>query len=277
MSGSFRSTSDLPAAPAEPEPASTVDPLENPQLESLREQLLAHPIYAETASLPRLQNFMRNHVFAVWDFMSLLKRLQHDLAGCQIPWQPPADADLARFLNEIVLAEECDSNGAGGYSSHFELYLEAMEQLGAETTDMRRFLERLAAGQPVDAAFAGLQVAPETVEFVTANLKLATHGGTHEVAAAFCCGREDIIPEMFQRLSVSLAGQGRNVSRLQYYLDRHIELDGDTHGPLSRRLVLSLCGDDPARLTEASAAARAAVQLRIRLWDGIHRQAMRLP
>ena len=86
-----------------------------------RRRLLSHPVYASVDRIEHLQIFMKNHVFAVWDFMSLLKRLQKDVAGCDLPWLPPADANLARFVNEVILGEECDEDGQGGYSSHYEL------------------------------------------------------------------------------------------------------------------------------------------------------------
>ena len=263
------------ASPVETIATGEIPFLQSHQLEQNRRGLLAHPLYEAVNTAARLRVFMRNHVFAVWDFMSLLKRLQRDVAGCSLPWQPPRDAKLARFLNEIVLAEECDTDGAEGWASHFELYLDAMQQLQADTADVTRFLDRLSTGSSLHEAFAGLNIADETIEFVTANLTLAEQGGTHEVAAAFCIGREDLIPDMFELLSKSLAGQGTQVDRLRYYLDRHIELDGDSHGPLARQLVRSLCGDDPARQAEATAAAENAVQLRIRLWDGILEQLER--
>ena len=81
-------------------------------------------------------------------------------------------------------------------------------------------------------------------------MALANSGSTEEVLAAFFYGREDIIPEMFRRLLDTLYGAKHNNDRLRnfiYYIDRHIELDGDSHGPKGRELLddlvmtLTLC------------------------------------
>ncbi len=212
---------------------------------------------------------MEHHVFAVWDFMSLLKRLQHEVAGCRLPWVPPADASAARFVNEIVLGEECDDDGQGGIASHFELYLAAMEEVGADTGILERFLDRVRSGDSVEEAFADLPLTDAVRSFVVGNLKLAAEGHSHEVAAAFCFGREDVIPEMFERLAATLREQGHPAARLIWYLQRHIELDGDEHGPMARRLLEGLCGDSPQKWEEATRAADAALRSRIDLWDGI--------
>ena len=71
---------------------------------------------------------------------------------------------------------------------------------------------------------------PPRVAFVAGNLELAARGAPHEIAAAFCLGREDIIPEMFSRLAPRLQSQGYEVGRLMYYLNRHIQVDGERHG-----------------------------------------------
>ena len=43
----------------------------NADLTSLREALLDHSLYGNVASVADLRLFMEDHVFAVWDFMSL--------------------------------------------------------------------------------------------------------------------------------------------------------------------------------------------------------------
>ncbi|MFG0294548.1 MAG: DUF3050 domain-containing protein [Maioricimonas sp. JB045] len=239
------------------------------RLSSARARLLDHPIYAAVFDLPRLQVFMRSHVFAVWDFMTLLKRLQRDCCRQELPWMPPFDPKFARFVNEIVLGEESDEDGHGGYCSHFELYLQAMDEVGADRGPIDTFLARLGEGDSVEAALAASGISDSTGEFVKFNLSAAEEAETHEVAAIFCYGREDIIPEMFERLLERLPGDLFPEGRFRFYLDRHIELDADAHGPLARRLVEAVCQGDDQRRSEAAVAAAGAVEARIRLWDGL--------
>lgn len=240
-----------------------------PELTELRARLLRHPLYAEVTSLPRLQTFMREHVFAVWDFMSLLKRLQQVVTCCDVPWLPRPDAVSARFILEIVLGEECDEDGQGGYASHFDLYLDSMRELGADAVPIEGFVEALRAGHGARNALAAAAVLDSTRGFVQFTLDAAANGPPHAVAAAFFYGREDVIPDMFSRLIPALESQGRQVDRLRHYLRRHIELDGDSHGPLAQRLLSRLCGDDPGKRREALQIAGQSLEHRLRLWDGI--------
>ncbi|MBI1347266.1 DUF3050 domain-containing protein [bacterium] len=239
------------------------------ELAELRQQLVDHPIYTAINDRRSLCIFMREHVFAVWDFMSLLKRLQREVTCVTLPWMPAADADLSRFILEIVLGEEADDDGRGGYASHYELYHQAMQELGAETQPIDGFLGQLQAGKAWNAVLQETSALPSTQSFVEFSLNLATEGQPHEVAAAFFYGREDIIPDMFRRMVETLKNEGHEVDRLRHYLVRHIELDGDHHGPLARRLVEQLCAGDADKLAAAEQTACEALRRRIALWDGI--------
>jgi hypothetical protein len=238
--------------------------------EDVREQLLNHPIYKHLNTADRVRVLMKHHSFAVWDFMSLLKKLQQQVTCVTVPWIPVQHADYARFINEIVLGEETDEDVDGGYISHFELYLRAMDEVGADTELIRSFVAKLIDGIEPDVALQSDARIPQSVRhFVSNTLELALNGAPHEVASAFFFGREDLIPDMFQLLVDEVEASGLPADGLKYYLRRHIELDGDEHGPLAERLLISLCEGDPHKLEQAQAVARQSLQARIALWDGV--------
>jgi pyrroloquinoline quinone (PQQ) biosynthesis protein C len=238
-------------------------------IHSIRDELLKHPVYEYMNTSDRVRIFMKHHVFAVWDFMSLLKKLQQSLTCVDVPWVPRKNADYARFINEIVIGEETDENGEGGYASHFELYLQAMDEVGADTAPIKNYLKLVGNGyDPIESLNYG-DIPKSAAEFVKHSLELAMNGQPHEVTSAFFFGREDLIPDMFTVLVKELEENGMSADRLKYYLNRHIELDGDEHGPLAEKLLLSLCEDDPVKLEQAEKVAQAALQARIRLWDGV--------
>ncbi|MDR9750561.1 DUF3050 domain-containing protein [Pseudomonas sp. SZMC_28357] len=248
-----------------------------------REQLIAkknelgeHPIFAEITSLSVLQRFMEAHVFAVWDFMSLTKRLQQELTCVRLPWLPPSDPHAARLINEIVLGEESDDRPAHGHYSHFELYLDAMREVGASTDAIERFIALQQDGVNADTALQSVEVDPAAAVFVRHTLHTALHAPAHSVAAAFVHGRESVIPLMFQRILDDWGIGLEQAPTFRYYLERHIEVDSEDHGPAAEELLARLVAGDEQRQHEVYAAALAAVQSRIALWDGL-RVSMREP
>jgi hypothetical protein len=243
----------------------------NDELGSLRAELLDHPIYAQVACIADLQRFMEDHVFAVWDFMSLLKRLQQDMTCIRVPWFPEDNARAARLINDIVIGEETDVDPDGSYVSHLDLYRRAMGDIGASTMQFDRFCALAQVGIPVEVALARIGAPAHVQSFVAHTMALANSGSTEEVLAAFFYGREDIIPEMFRRLLNTLYETKHNNDRLRhfiYYIDRHIELDGDSHGPKGRELLDDLVAGSPHRDARAWRAARSSINARIELWNG---------
>ena len=96
-----------------------------------------HKLYS---AIEDMRVFMQYHVYAVWDFMSLLKSLQRNLTCVNVPWFPIGDADTRYLINEIVTGEESDVDQNGIRKSHFEMYLEAMDQCGADTSGIKVLL-----------------------------------------------------------------------------------------------------------------------------------------
>lgn len=235
----------------------------------LRERLAHHPLYGSIQSLEALYIFMEEHVFAVWDFMSLLKTLQRGLTCVDLPWVPTENAEARRLINEIVLGEESDLY-QGRPVSHFELYLEAMRACGADTQQMMQVLHKVRDGVAVKNAIADVPDAARGFVEQTVALIESSQSKLHKVAAAFTFGREDLIPKMFRGFVRDLDRElGGRLELFTWYLERHIEVDGEEHGPMALRMVSSLCGNDEQRWREAAEAAESALLARLALWDGI--------
>jgi hypothetical protein len=240
--------------------------------------LAAHPVWASLRDRASLVRFMETHVYCVWDFMSQLKALQVLTVG-GVPWRPVGDARVRRLVNEIVLAEESDRLPDGRVAAHFELYLAAMGDAGASTTVVQRFLAALpdhgvagghAAAIRAAAVAAGVPVA--AVAFMESTFAVIDRGRPWEIAAAFGIGREQAIPDMFAA-TLAAVGRGAGCGLFAEYLERHVELDGDEHGPMMLALIDAVCGNDETRWCEARAAALDALDARAKLWDALVRPA----
>jgi len=238
---------------------------------ALRQRLDQHPIYAALQTLDDLRVFMAHHVYSVWDFMSLIKYLQHTVAPARWPWTPGADPTVQRFINELNLEEETDAAAPGRpgeFASHFQLYLAAMREIGADAQRPLRFIE-IVRTQGLDAALESGLVPEASRTFTRVTFAFIDSGKPHTVAAALALGREHVIPNMFRAFLARMAVSEREAPTFHYYLKRHIHLDEDFHAPLSLRLLEGLCAGDPTRIREAEDAAVAAVEARIRFWDGV--------
>ncbi|WP_253509893.1 DUF3050 domain-containing protein [Pseudomonas rhodesiae] len=238
-------------------------------LEQKKQQLCAHPLFKQITSLNKLQLFMESHVFAVWDFMTITKRLQRELTCIQLPWLPPANPQAARLINEIVLAEESDTHPRDGHCSHFELYLEAMCEIGANANAINRFMALLRQGVAPITALHEAKAPSGARRFVSDTLRVALNAPTHCVAAVFLHGRERVIPSIFERLLLADALIEDRAPILCAYLRRHIELDAQDHAPAAERLLRQLTDAHPTYAQQANETAIVALDSRITFWDEV--------
>lgn len=243
------------------------------RIEPLRKRILEHPLYDELNTMSDLQRFMEMHIFAVWDFMSLLKGLQRVLTSVDEAWVPTESKLARRLVNEIVLAEESDEDPEGNPASHYELYLDAMRQAGANTRPVIHFIKTVQRGFKLRdiLKFNLAELETPILKYLQANYAIIKRGKVHEMAAAFTYGREDLIPDMFteivKELHAKFPGQ---LNAFVYYLDRHIELDGDEHGPMALKMIVELCANDEQKWLEAEDTCVEALEARLMLWDAIH-------
>jgi hypothetical protein len=240
-------------------------------IEPLRQKIIHHPLYSAIESIEDLRIFMEHHVFAVWDFMSLLKSLQNQLTCTSVPWFPTGTAETRFFINEIVVGEESDVDQFGNYTSHFELYCEAMKQCGARTEQIEDFLTRVQNGKKVPVALTEIMANDGITNFVTGTFDTINKGENHLLAAVFTFGREELIPDMFYSIIKDLSDTfPEKVSQFRYYLERHIEIDGGHHAALAYKMTANLCGDDEKKWEEALDEVTKALNNRLVLWDAAY-------
>lgn len=246
------------------------------RIEPLRNEIINHKVYSVIKSIDDLNVFMQYHVYAVWDFVSLLKTLQNNLTCTTIPWFPKGDAETRHLINEIVVGEESDVDQDGIRKSHFELYLDAMKQSGANTGHILNFISELKSGKDLKTAFNAAGTPEEAQMFVNFTFDVINSGKEHLQSAIFTFGREDLIPGMFMSLINDLdKNSPGNISVFKYYLERHIEVDGDHHSHLALQMTANLCRNDARLWKEAEEVTVQSLQQRIGLWNGVYNELSR--
>jgi hypothetical protein len=243
----------------------------NNSIQPQKELLLQHSLYKKVRTIEDLHCFLENHVYAVWDFMSLLKALQSKLTCTTTPWFATQNPQTRYLINEIVLAEESDLTIDGNRSSHYEMYIEAMKACGANTAGIEDFLSEVDSLKNIFVAIKTSNLHPNIKAFLDFTFRVIEEGKSHEIAAAFTFGREDLIPSMFTEILKNFQANfpETDLSKLIYYFERHIELDADEHGPMAMKMITELCGTDAQKWSDVEEVSKLALEKRIGLWDAI--------
>lgn len=243
----------------------------NKSIEAQKNVLLQHSLYSKVKTIEDLHTFLESHVYAVWDFMSLLKALQERLTCTSTPWFATKNPETRYLINEIVLAEESDLALDGRHQSHYEMYIEAMEACGADTSKIQDFLEQIQSLQNIFVAIKKSDLHPNIKAFIDFTFRVIEEGKPHEIAAAFTFGREDLIPSMFFAILKNFQAQfpETDLTKLIYYFERHIELDADEHGPMAMQMINELCENDEQKWKEVEEVSILALEKRIELWNAI--------
>ena len=243
----------------------------NSKIQSHKDLLLHHSLYEKVKTIDDLHLFLENHIYAVWDFMSLLKALQQKLTCTTTPWFASPNPETRYLINEIVLAEESDLSFNGKRLSHFEMYVEAMQSCGANTKEVQAFLQKVVENKNIFITIKQSNLHSNIKSFLDFTFKIIEEGKTHKIAAAFTFGREDLIPNMFTAILKNFQKNfpETNLSELIYYFERHIELDTDEHGPMAMQMITELCKEDPIKWAEVEEIAIQSLEKRVGLWDAI--------
>lgn len=245
------------------------------EIEPLRKKIINHPVYSVINDVDDLKIFMEFHVYAVWDFMSLLKSLQNNLTCTTIPWFPKGLADTRHLINEIVVGEEADLDSFGNRKSHFEIYIDAMKQCGADTSQIEKFISTLKNTGNFNTAYAEANTPIEARHFVDFTFDIIKSDKDYLQSAIFTFGREDLIPGMFVSIVNDIHKKfPDSISIFKYYLERHIEVDGDHHSHLALQMTSNLCGTNEQFWMEAEQETINSLKKRIELWDGAYRTIM---
>ena len=240
-------------------------------IQPLVTQIHQHPVFASIHSIQRLCRFAEIHIFVVWDFICLLKALHRQLSSTQLLWTPPKNHLGCYLVNTLLTEEESDNLQDNRYLSHFELYVQAMQECGADTRPIETFIAHI--HQQDDLEIALLQShAPLPAQHFVRDTFHVIHKNSHHLAASLAFARENITSGMFSSLLQHL-NQTENTHSLKsfiQYFQRHIELDSHKHSHQSQLLVAELCGEDGNKWQEATDTAIFSLQSRLRLLDEIY-------
>jgi hypothetical protein len=239
-------------------------------IEPLLESISNHKVFIEIFSVENLKIFAEHHVYAVWDFMCLVKSLQRKLVCTEIAWYPPINHVGCHVINEIVAEEESDITWDGRYLSHFEMYLESMQECGAKIDTILALIDSIKRKEPLEKALSEHPIPKISKDFICDTFKIIKME-VHQIAASFTFAREGITDRMFLPILQNMKDKA-SVGKFMYYFQRHIDLDVGKHSQEAKLLIVNLCGNDERKWHEAKEASKHSLRSRINFLDGVYQE-----
>ncbi len=241
------------------------------EIACFQEQILNHNLYQKLDSLENIRCFSESHVFAVWDFMSVVKNLQRNLSCVEKTWRPSSYRDSRRFINEIVLDEESDIYSDGRSMSHFEFYYEAMHDVGASTKEIDILLSTLKSGADIQRILDYPKIGIHKRAFMKDTFAVIDSNKLHQIAAHFTFARESLIPSMFTEI-LDKFSDDQSCSKLIEYFKRHIEVDDGVHKEHAYKMLHEICQNDDKKWSQVKEVAINSLKSRLLLWNSIEQE-----
>lgn len=229
------------------------------------QMLESHKLYDRIFDDYSLRLFVEHHVVCVWSYNYLLRNIYQELVSMIQPLNSQAQKEALRIISEAILEEEVEEQTDGSLLSHLEIYLEAMQELGADVGPILSFFDMQESGASWQESLAASHFPASVAQYARSMGELFERP-LHERAAVLFYEGEPFIPDTFLNRLGQL-GARHDVNRLLDYFERHIEGLKRPGFSTSGRLVEIFCGDNPQLNDEAEKAAEQAMQIRIDLWN----------
>ena len=239
------------------------------ELSQLKKSIRGHTLFSNKLSNRQIAIFMESHIYSVWGFMSLLKSLQYALSSNNLPWIPTSNTTngLVNFINEIVLSEESEHIKGIGFISHFEIYLLAMEEIGAKVNNIKKLIKNIENNKKYKNAILDIKIHKEVRDFLDFDIKTSQSNSLPKIIGGFTLAREQVIPNMFEYIIPAIKDK-KSAKHFITYLRRHISIDGDRHGPLASKLLETICSSNKDMCTAYQSGIKS-LKLRLKVWDKV--------
>jgi hypothetical protein len=234
-----------------------------------------HKLYESIVDEQSLRLFMEHHVICVWSYSYLLREIHQEMVASIHPLNSQSQKEAIRLVSEMILEEEVEEQQDGTLVSHLEIYLEAMQDLGANISPIVSFFDLQDSGQNWQTALKHARF-PSAAGRYARRMDRIAQGPLHERAAALFYEGEPFIPDAFL-LRLGQLGGGIKIGRLLDYFERHIEGLKRPGFSATGRLVEILCGEDEQMGIEAERAAEEAMKNRVELWNHLAEKLAALP